>query len=213
MVKNEIANMTKLIGNPNIVTLFDVYRDDTYTYLVEELCEGPSLHDAMQASIPLTQIEIWHALQSIVNAISSCHDQGIVFCDLKPANVVYSNDDATFKLADFGSSFDTHEHRQLPITGTQLFIAPELNMVKGVRPSFPNDVWSIGIIAYMLIFGKHPFQTDENTFQPLVIPLLRSQLQFPSQDRTAVEFISKALTFEPNKRPTAHELLSYFAKK
>ena len=201
MKQNEVSNMARLHGYPNIVKLYDVLSDTENTYLVQEFCGGNTLHESMVVkSLPL--IAKRKAIKDMVNAIFACHKEGIIFCDLKPSNIIFSIDAMHYKLTDFGSSVDTTSKTPLPIAMvTPLFTAPELFFEK--HASFPFDIWSLGILAYMLLYDVHPFKKNDifvpdNLLQPLVFP----SYAHPTDSM----FISTALKVDPTKRATIAEL-------
>lgn len=201
MMQNEISNMARLDGYPNIVKLYDVLHDVENTYLVQEFCGGNTLHESMVVkALPLVAKR--RAIKDMVNAIFACHKEGIIFCDLKPSNVVFSIDAMHYKLTDFGSSIDTTAKTPLPITmTTPLFTAPELLFER--HASFPFDVWSLGILAYMLLYDVHPFM-ENNVFVPNNI---LKQLVFPTDAHLADKmFIDRALKVDPTKRAPIAEL-------
>ena len=192
MIENEIANMMRLNGSPNIVRLHDVLQDSDNYYLVEELCGGSTLQEDMIAS-RLNLTEKRSALKNITSAIATCHDANIMFCDLKPSNIVYSTEHGVYKLTDFGSSIDINSTQQIPSV-TPLYVAPEL--VKTHHASLPYDIWAIGIIAYQLYYG-------------IISSPMNQTPQLPSSNSNVYinEFIISTLREDPELRPTAKQLL------
>lgn len=193
MIDNEITNMMRLRGHPNIVNLHDVMRDSDNIYIVQELCGGNTLQESIMPN-KMTKWVAIKALKEVTNAVAACHDEGILFVDVKPSNVVYSMEDASFKLTDFGASVDTRAPVQQRITtATPLYSSPELMQER--HATFPHDVWSIGIIGYQLTYGNLPTRDD--------IPILTGL------DNPARSFIGMALRIDPKERATARELLEH----
>lgn len=193
MVNNEIINMSRMRGKPSIVELYEVMSDDENTYLVQELCGGNTLQEAIMLNKKSPRA-IVKALRDITKAVVDCHEEGILFCDVKPSNMVYSMDTATYKLTDFGASIDMNAPiPQRIMMATPDYSSPELMQNK--HASFPHDVWGIGIIAYQLVYGHFPSRD--------VVPLITNL------DDPARNFISHALVFDPEERTTAQELLHH----
>lgn len=193
MVNNEIINMTRMRGKTNIVHLHDVMHDDENTYLIQEFCGGNTLQEAiiMNRKSPRAVVS---ALRDITKAVVECHEEGILFCDVKPSNMVYSSEHACYKLTDFGASVDLSAHiPQRIVNATPAYSSPELMNDK--HASFPHDIWGIGIIAYQLVYGHFPSRD--------VVPLV-TNLGDPARN-----FISNALVFDPENRATARELLDH----
>jgi serine/threonine protein kinase len=202
VMRNEIANMTKMNGHKHIVHLYDVLQDDDNTYLVEEFCNGKTLCESIRDK-DLSVEDKRKALTHILHAISGCHTKGIVYCDLKPSNIIYSEDSKCFKLIDFGSSIDLNKEQRSSMLLTPFYTPPE--MLESFTISYAFDVWNIGIITYMLLYNKHPF--FENSFDP---SLLYHPLVFPLEASSRERFfIESALCTKPEDRPSVLDLIHY----
>lgn len=207
MIENEISNMRRLNGCPNIVSLVDVECDNENMYMIQEYCGGSTLHE-MMISKTLSNADRVTALKNVTAAINACHNKGIIYADLKPSNIISVLDvspNIEFKLIDFGASVDTQSSNASINMATPLFAAPEL-FSEG-HASFPFDVWSLGVLAYMLMCNEHPFfKNNQFTVRMFQQPLVFSD-DFQCQD--ARDFIEKALQKDPGKRPKTHELLAH----
>ncbi len=156
MMRNEVINMWRCRGHRNVVYLYDVYKDQDNYYLVEEYCGG----DTLQSKLGHVHTEkmALQIVMDIANALNHIHDKNIVFLDVKPQNIIYSSNDSTFKVTDFGSSrrcTNGHVHHS-DVTCTPLFASPEVFLQYGEISSM-HDAWSLGIILFWLLTGRHPF--------------------------------------------------------
>lgn len=204
MIENEIGNMLRLNGHPNIVKLHDILRDDDNVYIVQELCGGNTLQE-LHIEGSLSHEARIKAIRNMTSAICACHEAKIIFGDLKPTNIIEATQKGSFKLTDFGASIYALSHHSITMA-TPMFAAPEL-FFEGYA-SYSFDVWSIGILAYMLMFNEHPFQEpNSGSFN---INAFKNTLCFPSSTPTlAQDFISQALSLDPEKRPTSQQLLMH----
>lgn len=163
VLKREIA-LLKEVNHPNIIKLVEVHEDQKYLHLVTELCTGGELFDRIIAK---TQSDEGHfseadaaaIVRCILDAIAYCHDvKGIVHRDLKPENFLFSTpaEDAVIKIIDFGLS--RHDDMQAGImntkVGTPYYVAPEVLNREYTKSC---DIWSIGVITYILLCGYPPF--------------------------------------------------------
>ena len=207
MIKREICHMRKLRKSPYVVKLEDIcYDAENNVVLVEELCNGPHLQHVL-AHNKLTEVESGRIICDVIKAISDCHNNKILFCDLKPANIIYSTQDKRFKLTDFGSSIrlDGQMIAHLPynFATTPTFAAPEMidRTLGNVTPA--SDVWAIGVLAYWLLFKSHPFlDFYANHNQNVVDNVLTRD---PTYDiypvsPDAINFVKSILLKNPKKR-------------
>lgn len=153
---NEVDILSKA-DHPNIVRLYEFYEDEKYYHLVTEYITGGELFDFIIKSRMLSEPIAAHFMKQILSAITYCHSNSIVHRDLKPENLLLDKDspDALLKIIDFGTSkiFDT-DSKMTQKYGTAYYIAPEV-----LRREYNEkcDVWSCGVILYILLSGKPPF--------------------------------------------------------
>jgi calcium-dependent protein kinase len=209
VLKREIE-ILKEVKHPNIIELFEVYEDERYLHLVTEVCTGGELFDRIIAK---TQSDEGHfsehdaalLVHDILDAIRYCHDEkGIVHRDLKPENFLFltEDEDAPVKIIDFGLS--RHDDTDLGImqtkVGTPYYVAPEV-----LRREYTNscDVWSIGVITYILLCGYPPFYGDSDT--QIFESVKGGKFDFPSPEwdeisESAKDFVTQLLKVMPNDR-------------
>jgi len=212
VLKREIE-ILKEVKHPHIIELVEVFEDERYLHLITELCTGGELFDRIIAK---TQSAEGHfsehdaavLVHNILDAISYCHDvKGIVHRDLKPENFLFLTEaeDAPIKIIDFGLS--RHDDAALGImqtkVGTPYYVAPEV-----LRREYTKscDIWSIGVITYILLCGYPPFYGDSDTqiFESVKI----GRFDFPSPEwddisQSAKDFVIALLKKNPKERPTA----------
>ena len=139
-VETEIRLGQLVSGHPNVVNIVDVFRDERYWYLVQQLVTGGELfeivirrsqaHEAVSGDArPYSEREASLVLRQIVAAVAHCHSKGVVHRDLKPENILCSSSDADamLKLADFGLSAEIQSGQKLTSSsGTPEYVAPEV---------------------------------------------------------------------------------------
>jgi len=160
-VLNEI-NILKKIDHKNIIKIFEFYIDENNYYLVTEYCKGGELF-ALLRKTKLTEIQVAYIMFQLFSAINYCHKMKIIHRDLKPENILITKNNKGFiriKICDFGTSqiFQKGEV-QYSIVGSLLYLAPEIFEKKY---NFKCDLWSCGVIMYLLLTTRFPFFGDNN---------------------------------------------------
>mmetsp|Transcript_14126 Transcript_14126/g.28819 ORF Transcript_14126/g.28819 Transcript_14126/m.28819 type:complete len:529 (+) Transcript_14126:113-1699(+) len=213
VLKREIA-LLKEVHHPHIIELVEVHEDQKYLHLITELCTGGELFDRI---IEKTQSDEGHfserdaanLVKCILDAIAYCHDvKGIVHRDLKPENFLFATkkEDAVIKIIDFGlSRHDTATKIMNTKVGTPYYVAPEVLNREYTKSC---DIWSIGVITYILLCGYPPFYGD--TDNQIFDSVRTARFDFPSPDwdgisEAAKDFICSMLRKDPSKRLTAAE--------
>ncbi|KAJ0921049.1 putative protein kinase CAMK-CDPK family [Helianthus annuus] len=170
-VKREIQLMQHLSGQPNIVEFKGAYEDRQSVHLVMELCAGGELFDRIIAQGHYTEKAAAAICRQIVNVVHVCHFMGVMHRDLKPENFLLSTKDenAMLKATDFGLSVFIEEgkvHRD--IVGSAYYVAPEV-----LRRSYGKeiDIWSAGVMLYILLTGVPPFyaETEKGIFDAILV--------------------------------------------
>ncbi|RLN66317.1 hypothetical protein BBJ29_002593 [Phytophthora kernoviae] len=212
-IKFEVSILQQM-KHRHIMTLEEFFVEPEYYYLVTEFVSGGELFDRIVEKTFYTEKEARDLVKILIDAIKYCHDQNVVHRDLKPENLLLmsADDDASIKLADFGfAKTVTKDDSGLVTTcGTPGYVAPEI--LEGASYGKPVDIWSIGVITYILLAGYPPFHDDS---QPVLFKKIRKGKYYydsPYWDNVsddAKEFISKMLVVNPKDRATAAELLQH----
>nr|GMC47824.1 calcium-dependent protein kinase 29 [Ipomoea batatas] len=211
-VRREVLMLQHLTGQPNIVEFKGAYEDGENLYVVMELCSGGELFDRITAKGNYSEKEAARIGRQIVNVVHVCHFMGVMHRDLKPENflLVSKDDDSPLKATDFGLSVFIEEGQiYKDIVGSAYYVAPEVLRRKYGKEI---DVWSAGVILYILLSGFPPFwgETEKAIFEEI----LKAQLDlesspWPSISSSAKDLIRKMLTVDPQKRITAAEALEH----
>ncbi|KAI4381497.1 hypothetical protein MLD38_007564 [Melastoma candidum] len=211
-VRREVEIMKHLPKHPNIVSLKDTYEDDEAVHLVMELCEGGELFDRIVARGHYTERAAAAVIKTIVEVIQVCHRHGVMHRDLKPENFLFANKKETspLKAIDFGLSiFFKPGEKFSEIVGSPYYMAPEV-LKRNYGPEV--DVWSAGVILYILLCGVPPFWAE--TEQGIAQAIIRSVVDFkrdpwPKVSDNAKDLVRKMLNPDPSKRLTAQEVLDH----
>ncbi|KAL8141502.1 hypothetical protein V2J09_014534 [Rumex salicifolius] len=211
-IKLEIEIMSRLSGHPNVVDLKAVYEEEDFVHLVMELCAGGELFHQLEKQGRYSEVQAKVIFKYLMQVVTYCHDKGVVHRDLKPENILLATkaSSSPIKLADFGLATYIKPGQSLHGTvGSPFYIAPEV-LAGGYTQA--ADVWSAGVILYILLSGMPPFwgKTKSRIFDAV----RAADLRFPSGswDRvseSAKELIRKMLCKDPLKRITAQEVLDH----
>ncbi|XP_008786134.1 calcium-dependent protein kinase 20-like [Phoenix dactylifera] len=211
-VRREVDIMRYLPSHPNIVSLKDTYEDDNAVHLVMELCEGGELFDRIVAKGHYTERAAAAVTRTIVEVVQMCHKHGVMHRDLKPENFLFANkkETSTLKAIDFGLSvFFRPGERFSEIVGSPYYMAPEV-----LKRNYGQeiDVWSAGVILYILLCGVPPFWAE--TEQGVAQAIIRSAVDFkrepwPRVSDNAKDLVKRMLVPDPKRRLTAQEVLDH----
>jgi len=158
---HEIDILRKL-DHPNILRLYEFYQDQKRYYLVTELCSGGELFDEITNRAHFEEADAAKIIQQVLMAVRYCHERNIVHRDLKPENILLDSkkNSNRVKVIDFGTSEEIEPGMKLTQQyGTAYYIAPE---VLSSAYNEKCDIWSIGVILYILLSGKPPFDGKDD---------------------------------------------------
>ncbi|XP_044753134.1 ribosomal protein S6 kinase alpha-5-like [Coccinella septempunctata] len=152
-------------GHQNIVTLNDFHQDQRYNYLIMEYLKGGELFERIRQRKQFTEGEAAMIMKKLVDAVSFIHSRGVVHRDLKPENLVFTSldEDAEIKIVDFGFARLKEEKESLHTPCYTLqYAAPEV--LQGDSDGYDEncDLWSLGVILYMMLCGRDPFHKKSN---------------------------------------------------
>jgi len=212
MLDREVDILRRL-QHPHIISVVEIFETDKFLYLVMELASGGELFDEIVKVGKYSEKDAARFVRQITDAVAYLHRKGIVHRDLKPENLLLSIKEGvpTLKLADFGLSKVMEATAVLETQcGTPGYVAPEV--LKGEGYDEKVDVWSLGVILYILLCGFPPFYADNNT--KLFQKIMAGDFQFlqpywdPISD-SAKELIKKMIVVDPAKRLSAEDVMKH----
>lgn len=219
MLERETA-ILKRVQHPHIVALYEVYETSEHTYLFMELCDLGELKSLID-STQLPEMEVAKIIERLASSIAYLHDNDIVHRDLKLENILLSKNDAdpddrfNIKVTDFGLSFLTggnstfgSDKMMTTTCGTPMYMAPEI-LECSVGYSHQCDIWSIGIIMYILLSRQSPFEAESE--EELYELIKAGTIKFEGENwagisESAISLIKCMVKVDPAARITAREL-------
>lgn len=149
------------LSQQNIVAFNHYFEDSENVYILLELCTNQTMNELLRRRKRLTEMEVQCYLSQILSAIEYIHKNKVIHRDLKLGNLFLS-EKMEIKLGDFGlaTQLEFEGERKRTICGTPNYIAPEILESKNGH-SYEVDMWSFGVIAYTLLIGKPPFETND----------------------------------------------------
>ncbi|KAK6631572.1 hypothetical protein RUM44_006101 [Polyplax serrata] len=211
LVQKEISRLLKL-KHPNIVQLRDVFETEDELQLILELANGGELFERIVSRGYFTEDDAAQAVRHVLNALQYLHSNGIVHRGLKPENILYQSESESslLKLGDFGVNMFFSSEGLANSRAFGLY-APEILQNKECDSSI--DLWSLGVITYIMLCGFEPF-LDDNNQGDLYERVIEGDWSFPSPwwddvSDSAKELISRLLSVDPKSRPTAAEALNH----
>ncbi|MBA0762354.1 hypothetical protein Gotri_011988 [Gossypium trilobum] len=211
-VRREVQIMHHLTGQPNVVELKGAYEDKHSVHLVMELCAGGELFDRIIAKGHYSERAAASLLRIIVQIVHTCHSMGVFHRDLKPENFLLLNkeENSPLKATDFGLSlFYKPGDVFKDIVGSAYYIAPEV-LKRKYGPE--ADIWSIGVMLYILLCGFPPFWAESEN--GIFSAILRGEIDFESDPWPAIspqakDLVTKMLNLDPKQRLTAQQVLNH----
>lgn len=211
-VRREVQILQHLSGHKNVVQLYGTYEDKSYVHLVMECCAGGELFDRIAERGHFTEKAAAEVMRTIVSVVHHCHTMNVIHRDLKPENFLLSSkaDDAILKATDFGlSRFFKDGEKLEEIVGSPFYVAPD---VLSRCYSKEADIWSCGVILYILLCGWPPFHGDgtQQIFKHIMSQALDLKSDpWPRISDAAKDCVRRMLTRDPRKRLTAAQLLRH----
>ena len=212
-ILNEI-NILRTLDHPNILKIFEFYSSKESYSIVTELCQGGELFQEIIDRGPFNETYAAYVMLQILSAINYCHGMKIVHRDLKPENILIVERDSSsrprIKIADFGTSKMFEKGAvQRKLVGSSYYIAPEV-----LKKHYDEkcDIWSCGVIMYILLSGRPPFGGDSD--KEIMDKVAKGEYDlesspFDTLSSSGKDLIKKLLIMDPKKRISAQEALSH----
>ena len=213
LVRTEIDIM-KLCHHPNVVHLLDHFENADYIFIVMEYIRGGRLTDYMkEKKFHFSEKRAAEIIYEIALGVKYLHKYGIIHRDLKPDNIMLteSNDKGHIKIMDFGlSKILGKKEKTSDGFGTLTFVSPEVLIRKPYNKEI--DIWSIGVILYLILSGDLPFDDEEDDEQKIAKSIVFNEVEFPSKkfgnkSKEVIELIKRCLTKEPKDRIKIDEII------
>lgn len=206
----EVSIVSKL-SHPSIMAVYEIFDDKLNLYIVTEYCKGGELFDEISKRGNFTEADTAFIMKQILSGIAYSHQNRIVHRDLKPENILLENksgkdNELTVKIIDWGCAKTIKKDEKLSMAdGTPYYIAPEV--LTGEYDE-KCDVWSLGVIMYILLCGYPPFNgsTDDEIYDAIQA----GNFEFPAAEwkdvsKEAKDLLKRMLTVDPNQRLSAIE--------
>lgn len=225
ILEREVMILQKL-DHPNIIRFFETYQDNKYLYIVMEYCEGGELLDRIVQKKHFNEEEACEIIYKLLSALNYIHKRKFVHRDMKPENVLFldSSENSEIKIIDFGLSniFKSEDQKELMESmtlntrvGTPHYVAPEV--LQG-NYTCACDIWSLGVVMYLLLSGNTPFMSE--TEAGLFKKIEKGMIVFEGKEWAGISVQAKQLILSmikvnPKKRITSEQALrhSWFLKK
>ena len=198
------------IDHPNIIRIFEVIQEPRTVNIVMEICTGGELFDRIQSNKKFSETQAATYMHDIVSAVKYCHMNNIVHRDLKPENILFETmkSDARLKLIDFGASKFFKENEKIKgFAGSIYYVAPEV-----ISNNYDSkcDVWSLGVILFIMLCGYPPFKGSDDTKTLKLIQDSEPHTESDSWKKVSTpckDLILKMLQKDPSRRPDIDTVL------
>lgn len=206
------VDILKTLDHPNIIKVYEYYQDEASIYIVTELCTGGELFEQILKEKNFTERKAAELMRQMLSAIAYCHEKKLVHCDLKPENIIFesNSNNNLVKIIDFGNaSFCEGDDRLTNRFGSVYYVAPEVLMGSYTEKC---DVWSLGVIMYLILSGKPPFNGVNDQIILKKVYEGKYSMEGPEWQTIsadAKDLINKMLTFDFHSRITAKQCLEH----
>ncbi|VVC98397.1 unnamed protein product [Leptidea sinapis] len=210
-IQHEVAVLALCSDCSRVVRLHEVYETRSEVAIVLELCAGGELQRLLDEEERLSEGAARRALRHVLEGLAHLHARRLAHLDLKPQNLLLSAAGDQLLICDFGISRAIQPGAHVrEILGTRDYVAPEILSYEPL--SLAADIWSVGVLAYVLLSGYSPFAGD--TKQETYLNIAQCQLSFPKDlfrgvSQRAKQFIRETLVVDPKGRLTVEECLEH----
>ncbi|GAA0178692.1 non-receptor serine/threonine protein kinase [Lithospermum erythrorhizon] len=219
LLTNELLVMRKIVEDvsphPNVIHLYDVCEDSDGVHLILEHCSGGELFDKIVSQDRYSEVAAANVIRQISQGLKALHKASIVHRDLKPENCLFLNkqESSPLKIMDFGLSSvvdDDFSHPVVGLFGSVDYVSPEA--LSRQKITTKTDIWSLGVILYILLSGYPPFFAPSNQQKQQMI--MSGHFSFyeatwKNISSSAKQLISDLLKVNPEMRPSAEQILEH----
>ena len=210
---NKEINILKNLDHPNIIKVYEFYQSEKYVYIINELCTGGELFDKIVDVKFFSENVASNIMRQLLSAVAYCHENGVIHRDLKPENILIENSEEKdkeffhIKVIDFGTCEILKKKKLTEQIGTSFYIAPEV-----IKNSYNEkcDLWSCGVILYILLCGSPPFygKNEKEIFKKIIEGNFTFRHKIWNKiSSEAKNLVLKLLQVNPDKRLSAKEAL------
>ena len=210
---NKEINILKNLDHPNIIKVYEFYQSEKYVYIINELCTGGELFDKIVDVKFFSENVASNIMRQLLSAVAYCHENGVIHRDLKPENILIENSEEKdkdffhIKVIDFGTCEILKKKKLTEQIGTSFYIAPEV-----IKNSYNEkcDLWSCGVILYILLCGSPPFygKNEKEIFKKIIEGNFTFRHKIWKKiSSEAKNLVLKLLQVNPSKRLSAKEAL------
>ena len=211
LLKRELEVM-RSVDHPNLIKYYEAYEDERYIHIVMELCTGGDLLERIMTIGVIDEQQVCVLMRKLLRAVVHLHEINITHRDLKPDNFLFASKDrdSEVKIIDFGMSIKSLAVTEMTsFVGTPYYLAPEV-ITGNYGPQC--DIWSLGVVMYLLLSGEQPF--EGSNISDILRKIVIGDFSFRSSTWSAVSYpakdlIGRMLTISPYKRITLKEALSH----
>ncbi|XP_007541670.1 serine/threonine-protein kinase 17B [Poecilia formosa] len=210
---HEMAVLELARNSPRVVNLYAAHETDHDLVLLLEYAAGGEIFDLCVSEELLPEAQVTRLIRQTLEGVQHLHQNQLVHLDLKPQNILLTSlaPPGDIKIVDFGLARRLGTAGELrEILGTPEYVAPEVLNYEPITTA--TDLWSVGVIAYMLVTGESPFLGDDKQETYLNVSQVNVDYSCDALSRVselAVDFIRKLLVKAPEDRPSAAECLSH----
>ena len=210
---NKEINILKNLDHPNIIKVYEFYSTEKYIYIINELCTGGELFDKIVDVKHFSESVACNIMRQLFSAVAYCHEKGVIHRDLKPENILIESSEEKdkdffhIKIIDFGTCEILKKKKLTEQIGTSFYMAPEI-LKNGYNEKC--DLWSCGVILYILLCGSPPFygKNEKEIFKKILDGNFTFKHKIWKKISTeGKNLVLKLLQLNPTKRISAKEAL------